>query len=385
MKKNLLFINGNLGVGGVEMALVNLLSSIDTTCYDIDLLLLQDGYDYVGELPESINCIKINIDEAQGRLLTAIFKSIKKRNWISVSYRILECFVRKFTPKFYKFIYLGNKLRRRYDAVISFRPGICADIALHAINSDIKICWWHHGNLSINIPHNTIHEQLSHFDRVVAVSPGVKNLLDDSFSKISGRINVIPNIINISNITRKAQEYNPYKELPNSIRIVSVSRLSPEKNVNLAVDIARILKERGVKFTWHIIGDGICRIPIEKSIKQNNLESFLYLEGSQVNPYPWIVGADLMVHPSSVESFAIAILEAMALGIPCVAVESIGSKYLINGKNGLLKPNNADEVAEGVIQLINDSNLRKQVSLEATEYAQSFGRDAITKFSKIIE
>ena len=66
MKKKLLFINGNLRTGGVEMALVNLLNCIDSSKYEVDLLLIQNGYDYESDLPEYVNCIKVNLDEAQG-------------------------------------------------------------------------------------------------------------------------------------------------------------------------------------------------------------------------------------------------------------------------------------------------------------------------------
>ena len=51
---------------------------------------------------------------------------------------------------------------------------------------------------------------------------------------------------------------------------------------------------------------------------RNELEGKVILEGEQSNPYPYVKSAHIYVHSSYVESQGLTILEAMALGIPCV-------------------------------------------------------------------
>ena len=275
MKKSLLFINGNLRVGGVEMALINLLNCIDSSKYEVDLLLLQDGYDYEPELPDYVNCIKVNLDEAQGPFVASIIKNIRNRNWDCVNYRVINLLAQKVSLKLFRFLSLNGSLKSRYDAVIAFRPGICADIALYRAVSDLKICWWHHGDTNIGISPKTVAAQLSQFDKIVAVSNGVQEMLGNAFPTIKSKISVIPNVIDTDRICLKADEYSPYTQVDmcdRLVRLVTVSRLSAEKNVIKAVEVADILRQNGFRFNWQIIGDGDCRSAIMSEIQKTGLE-----------------------------------------------------------------------------------------------------------------
>lgn len=362
MKKSILFINGNLRVGGVEMALVNLLNCIDSSKYDVDLLLLQDGYDYELDLPEYVNCIKINLDEAQGPFVKSIIKNIKNRNWDCVNYRIINLLAQKISLKLFRLLSLSSLLKSRYDAVIAFRPGICADIALYKAVSDLKICWWHHGDTNIGTSLKTVDKQLSQFNKIVAVSNGVKEMLSEAFPNIKSKISVVPNIVDVDRICSKAKEYDSYKQYNSDrpFRIITVSRLSAEKNVIKAVEIADMLRRNGLRFKWHIVGDGNCRETIDTEIDKLNLGSYVMMEGNRSNPYPYIKGADLMVHLSPIESFGLVILEAMALGVPCIAVESIGAKELIDGHNGILVQNDSAVIADTICRIITDKMVKSE-------------------------
>lgn len=355
-KLKVLFVNGHLNVGGVEMALVNLLNSIDFNRYSVDLLLLQSGNDYIDEIPESVNIIRRDLDSAQGSLFGAIVKNVRIRNWFGVSYRLLNVCAKYTTGKAFRFLRLDQDLKKRYDIAVAFRPGFCADLVNHVICASRKICWWHHGSMDVNIELPVLRRQLLQFDKVVAVSNGVREMLGDFSPQLKPRICVIPNIIDVSRIQQKAEEFLPYpdEDLSRETRIVTVSRLSSEKNVVAVTEVAKILKAEGLKFRWYVIGDGDCRSTIEAKILEYGLASDVILAGHQVNPYPWIKGADIMVHVSPVESFGIVILEAMALKTPCIAVDSIGVNSLIDGNNGICVPQDPLIVADSIIALLND-------------------------------
>lgn len=354
-KLKVLFVNGNLNVGGVEMALVNLLNSLDFDRYSVDLLLLQSGDDYIDEIPESVNVIKMDLDSAQGSLFGAIIKSVKMRNWFGVSYRLLNICAKYTTVKAFRYLKLGHHLKKRYDVAVSFRPGFCADLVNNAIYASKKICWWHHGSMDVNIGLPVLRRQLLQFDKVVAVSNGVREMLGDYFPQLKSRICVIPNIVDESRIRQKAKEFLPYpdEDLSRENRIVTVSRLSSEKNVIAVAEVAKILKAEGLKFKWYVIGDGACRSTIETKILEYGLDSEVILAGQQSNPYPWIKGADFLVHVSPVESFGLVIIEAMVLKTMTIAVESIGAKELINQNNGILVKNDAVAIANTVVNVIN--------------------------------
>ena len=88
MKTKILFVNGNLAVGGVERALVNLLNGFDNEKYEVDVLLLQSGYDYENELPSSINVIKRDTADAYGPLIRTLINAVRTRDCFSLGLRL---------------------------------------------------------------------------------------------------------------------------------------------------------------------------------------------------------------------------------------------------------------------------------------------------------
>ena len=389
-KVRLLFVNGHLKVGGVEMALVNLLNSLNFDKYSVDLLLLQSGYDYEDEIPKYVNILKYNLDVAEGPFLKTLLRNIKERNWFCVRYRLLNVLSRCFSKKVLKYLLLERNLQKQYDIAVAFRPGICADITAYAIKAPKKLCWWHHGSLDINIPLTELKYQLEQFVRVIAVSEGVKTMLAEAFPSLALRLSVIPNIVDRYRILRKAGEYNPYdnrgNEVNNNIRIVSVSRLSPEKNVDAVVDVAKNLKERGFKFQWFIVGDGECASMIQARIFEYGLESTVYLAGQQINPFPWIKGADIMVHLSPVESFGLVLIEAMVLKTFVIAVESIGAKELINQQNGVMVENDIIAIANAIFSAISQNYKRESAINSAYSGVDRFYSDKVSRtFNNLID
>lgn len=102
--------------------------------------------------------------------------------------------------------------------------------------------------------------------------------------------------------------------------------------------------------------------------------------GKKSNPYPYIVRADIMVHPSLVESQGITLLESMVLKTPVIAVASKGPQEFINtGENGYLVDNNAEEIAHTIEMLYTNTSLRKLIADNAAKDVRRFGCEEIMK------
>lgn len=94
---------------------------------------------------------------------------------------------------------------------------------------------------------------------------------------------------------------------------------------------------------------------------------------------PYMKYADLFVHPSYVESQGLTVLEAMALGIPCVVTKSLGPcEFIEDGVNGLLTEQSPESLTEKVLTILNDKELYRQIK-ENTKCPERFSPDRIIK------
>ena len=350
MKKSILFVNGHLHIGGVEKALVDLLSWIDYERYDVDLLLLEGEGEYRDSVPDRVRVLHKDIREIEGPFWKNLRKNLKSGNIGNVFYRIINA-AAKNNKKYLRYVRPLLPVKKHYDVAIAFRHGHSAEIVAYILNADMKVCWWHHGSLpDSERQRKELASLFSCLDKVVTVSEGCKTLLASSLHLNPKNIVVIPNIINAERINALAQGDDPFGD-DNRFRIVSLSRFAPEKHLEEAVEAASMLVGK-LDFVWYMIGDGITFDMVKERIEELSLGDRIILTGSLANPYPFLKHADLMVHPSHIESLCISVLEAMALGIPCVVVRSIGPKSFIrNGINGVLVDDGADALAEGIMKV----------------------------------
>lgn len=351
MKKRILFINGHLNTGGVERSLVDVLRHLDYERFDVDLMLLEDGGDYLKEVPAEVNTHIYHLNDASGPLLQTLCRLLREAKWQLFFFRIISLLC-SFGGN--RCLALARPLFREariyYDTIVAYRPERPTYFAAHMLKGKKKLSWWHHGevNLTTNQIDNT-GKAYNLLDNIVTVSRPCADLLQQVFPDIASKTIVIPNMVCADEIKQKAQQYkvNLQADICN---IVSVGRLSTEKNMKMCIEVARVLKDKDFPFHWFIIGDGTERSEIKQLVEEYDMAERVTLTGSLANPYPYMEAANLLVHPSLVESQGLTPLEAMALGTPVVAVKSAGvMEYIQNGKNGTIVNNDQNELATTIL------------------------------------
>ena len=358
-KKKLLFINGHMDTGGTEKALLDILNNLDYEKYDVDLLLTEQLGDYADQLPPQVNVMLRSLEGTYGSLPNVLLRALAARDWFSLKLRLIFLLMKVLGQKQIKFARKLMTGDAHYDCVVGFRPGICTQIAAFACQADKRITWWHHGELNVN-PEAYL-EAAKYCDCVAVVSDACRRMMAEAFPALADKMVTIPNMLDVSDVQAKAEIFDPYPE-KDRLHLVSVGRLSPEKHFENAVFAASQLKERGIPFWWHLVGDGPLREELEQAAQEADVTDCFVFEGNQVNPYPYIKQADLFVHPSYVESFGIVITEALALGVPCVVTKSLGvMDFLADGKNALLAEQDPNDLAEKVLRLITDTALREHL------------------------
>lgn len=372
--KHILFINGHLNTGGVERSLVDILRHMDYTKYAVDLLLLEDIGDYASELPSEVKVLFRDLHNTYGGVASSVRRCIAARDWMCLRLRLLFLLRKIFGPRAFKSaatLLLGE---HHYDCVIGFRPGICADLAGYSVKAKRRITWWHHGEFYVDrVAYGAM---CSKMNAVAVVSQSCKAMLQEKLPEIESKLVCIPNMLDAVAIGQKAGN-SPYTG--DILHIVSVGRLAPEKHFENVFPAAKALRQAGIDFAWHVIGDGFERSKLEALIAENDLKDHVILDGSKTNPYPYMKYADLFVHPSYVESQGLTVLEAMALGVPCVVTKSRGPcEFIEDGINGLLTEQSPESLTEKVLSILTDKTLFQSIK-ENTVCPEQFAPDRVMK------
>lgn len=203
-------------------------------------------------------------------------------------------------------------------------------------------------------------------DGVTAVSDYLKRETQDTF-QIKNEIKVIPNFIPDDFITAK-----PSQELRNCCAnkseyiITHISNFRPLKRISDLIHIINRLPKK-LKIKVLMVGDGPDRFQAERLCKELDLCDKVVFMGKQENVSEILAVTDLFLLPSENESFGLAVLEALACGVPCITSNVGGLPEVnIDGETGFaVDVGDIDTFARRIEQLIDDPDLRKKFSMNA--------------------
>ena len=167
-------------------------------------------------------------------------------------------------------------------------------------------------------------------DALVAISPAVRGELElEGYDP--ARIFDLPNGVPVPEVP-----WHPRGD-PDSLLAAFVGRLAPEKGLDALVDAWPMVLEQRPEARLTLIGEGPERSPLEARIARLGLGRSVELPGISSDPSSLLRESDLFVLPSREEGMSIALLEAMALGIPSVASAIPGNLALMTeGVHGRL-------------------------------------------------
>jgi colanic acid/amylovoran biosynthesis glycosyltransferase len=213
--------------------------------------------------------------------------------------------------------------------------------------------------------------KLSDAAAVITVSEYNAHYLRQHYGEAAARVQRIYNGLHLHKFRYQSPVDRP-------ARIVAVGRLVEKKGFADLVDACAILVARGCDFTCDIVGDGPLQAPLQSQIEQRGLTDRVRLLGGQpqeevirqvqraaVFAAPCVVGED-----GNRDGLPTVLLEAMALGTPCVSTDVTGIPEVLHpGRTGLLVTQHDPQgLALALEQLLGDPALRAQ--LAATARAQ---------------
>ncbi len=357
MKKiKILHIINNLDRNGAQVFLINFLTLIDKTKFEVSVAFLHNANSFHQETKK--NDIKVFDLSKSGHfsILSAVkLVKILKRERIDIlhTHLVQASLLAKLACYFY-----------RPKAVISTR----------------HFCQSKKNDTLVYKLENTLSRRFD--DETWAISKAVqKELIELGFNpnKTPITYNSIPiNDFDFDKRPSKNEKFN----------IGGIGRLNELKRYK---ELAKVFISLKKKFPQKIgnfilIGDGEEKQFIEKIFEDNSLQKCLEITGfiNQKELAEKSKEIDILIQPSAWEGFGLSLAEALALGIPSIG-SNVGGipEVLDNGKYGLLFANFA-ELEEKILLLINDSNLQAQFSQNGRCFVEqnfSFEKN-IDKFEK---
>lgn len=368
MKKNLLFVIGSLQAGGAERSLVSLLSTLPQDQFNIDLILISKMGLFFPMVPHHVNIIEPCIAlKCLGVSPTNIsfYREVGLIWWLKKIMRWQRSKRRKKNLPLNE-LWLRwrddiEPLDKHYDAAIGYLDGFPNYFVIEKTSANRKILW-NHSEYAKDAKFDEPY--FKEADNVVTISSKCRQKLIETFPEIpSEKFVVLENITN-GDLIRKMSEENvedPVFERRKGKILLSIGRLTEQKNYSLSIKAAAALKER-IEFTWFIIGEGDLREKLEVECRNLGLQEYVKFIGLRPNPYYYIGKADCFVMSSLWEGKSIAIDEAKIMGCPIVSTDYPTVKdNIFTGRNGLTTDFTPEGLADGIYSMLTDMELVENI------------------------
>lgn len=391
-KIKVLICQQHMYMGGLETALLNLLKKLTPDRYDVDLLLLDNSGDLFNEIPEYVNVIfDKNVEKFKMNATQAIFYQLRRFRIIS-AVKILLSRLRCYNnPHVYDF-WIRKIPKRKYDAAINYNnwANYFTLYIKERVEAREKLLYVHFEPVYEHFvegqyPVKGIENVLSGFTRVIGVSGSVTKRFAELLPQYAEKCCTVYNFIDVEQIKSRAREFYPEEFEENTVNILSVGRLTAQKNFTVIPAVCRILLKSGINYKWFIVGDGPQREEIQAEIDREKLGNNLILLGKRMNPYPYFAHCDIYCHPSVTEACCVAINEARIFDRLIVATEFPGiAEQLDNGRGGIIVDCTPEEIAEGIVKAVNMKDSEKAEKSKAAEYPNRKEREAESKLFEIL-
>lgn len=355
--------------GGVEKELLTLLKYFDYSQNEVTVLILYKSDEkIISEIPSEVKVINLDINKDYycSDVGTIIKRRIKRGKFfeaISVMIKRLLNLEVSHTAISLAELNVPNDI---YDVAVCFHvhSPIMIKYVATKINAKKKIGWMHNDFATSGFRIQNTMKYLNKFDELVAVSNRVKDEFVQLCPAYSGKVSVAHNIVDEDEITTLSLQIPEDSYFTDKhIKLLSIGRFTAQKGFDIAIKIARILRDKGVDFHWYLIGHGDEKKLYTKLISEYKLDDVFIILEEKTNPYPYIANCDIYVQPSRHEAWGLVVHEARVLHKPILISKFAGSdEQIVNGETGYIVPiSNQDKFTERLEKLILDQEDRARL------------------------
>jgi len=225
----------------------------------------------------------------------------------------------------------------------------------------------HGGNLPERLVNNPRLSNLIFKHSKVNVSPSL--YLYSEFSSKGYDIAHIPNSIDLKKYDLRPKNYE-------AVQLLWVRSFSKIYNPEMAIHVAKLLNDTGYNVTLCMIGPDVDGRVNQCKTLAKSLGVHVQFTG-KLSKKDWIERShrcNIFINTTNFDNMPLSVIEAMALGFPIVSTNAGGLPFLIeHNVNGLLvSKDDKDAMANAIIRLINDQDLRTKLSKNARSKAETY-------------
>ncbi len=213
--------------------------------------------------------------------------------------------------------------------------------------------------------------------RLLAVSEEVRRDFEKQLG-FSG-IEVIPNYIDLDGFTRRLDGVDRATARgrcgvePDDVMVLHVGRLHPQKGQDLLIDAIARVRRDVPRLGLFLVGEGGSRAALERRARDRGIGAEVRFERAQRDVSVYYRAADMFAFPSRYEAFGIALLEAMAAGLPIVASRTGGIPEVTGEMAAVLaSAGDVDALSDGIRRLASDPVWRGAMGGAGRERAKAF-------------
>jgi glycosyltransferase involved in cell wall biosynthesis len=264
-----------------------------------------------------------------------------------------------------------------YDLAISFLTP--HNIVRDKVLAKKKLAWIHTDYSTIDVDVKKELPVWASYDKIFAVSEGVKNTFLKTFPSLSKKVDVFENILSEQFIREqseigielaKAEMQCPITLNPklSTLNLLSVGRFTSAKNFDNVPDICkRINCQLSIvncefRIRWFLIGFGGDEALIKKRIEEAGMQDYCIILGKKENPYPYMAVCDVYVQPSRYEGKAVTVREAQILCKPVIISNyKTAHSQVHDGIDGIIVPKSNEEMADAIVEFLQDKQKQREI------------------------
>lgn len=366
MKKKIIILVPNIGIGGQERMAVLTGKLLDSKC-DVKIVIFNhENKEY--ETDTEIQLMNLPPLTNKVQKCVQLIRRIHKFNKIKKSFK--PDYIISFGTTANYVNVLSNGIGEK---IISYRgfDSLKKSFSLHL---SCKLC-----------------------DKVFCISQGMCDYLIKLYPNLKNKVQCIYNACDIEDIHNKIKFQNI--EYTNKRMIISVGRLKPVKGFKHLLNAFKLVTDKEPNTYLTVIGGGEYDVELEKYTQNLGIKDKVCFLGSVENPFPYVYAADICVQTSISEGFMNVIVEALACGTPAISTDcQAGPREILSDNNSnmcvsdfelakygiLVPPFESDDsnepykdkiLANAILYLLNDEKKYNEYKKLSAECANRFSID----------